>query len=359
LQIHVANNRNIVVVSSDFDQIGKPLPVLADAGSRFWRTADIYTVGSIAIQFSNDQLAAATRSVRKFGTTIALIGISIIALAGLLMGYWLTRRLTILTTAAQKFERGDSSVRIQFRGCDEIAVLGNTFEQMRGKIDQYIEQLEKDKTELKQARDLLEVRVEERTAELSKLNAKLLKLSEYDELTQLYNRRKFDEYMQREYWAAKRNNHSLSLAIIDIDYFKLYNDNYGHATADKVLAKVAACLKDTLKRPADILARYGGEEFAAILPSTDSTGAFSVADALRANVEALLIPHDYSKVKPHVTVSVGIAVLEQKCTLSPEKLFEYADKALYDAKAKGRNRVQLYKGSEVVSLAHVKGAGGD
>jgi diguanylate cyclase (GGDEF)-like protein len=323
--IAVLNNRNIVVVSNDFDQIGKSAPTFANAGNKFWRVRNIHKLGVIAVQFSNDQLLEATRSARKFGLTIALIGVTLIAAISWLMGYWLTRRLTVLTIAAERFESGDTSIDTRFRGNDEIAELGRTFERMRNKI-----------------REMLENHVEERTRELSQLNDKLQTLSEFDELTGVYNRRKFNDWIARECNLAARTDLIMALLVIDIDYFKPYNDHYGHAQGDQVLKQVATTLKETLKRPTDMLARFGGEEFAAILPATDMQGAQFIAQALRANVEASLIKHEFSAAARHVTVSIGVSVSKANLPTSPGQLFEEADQALYKAKASGRNCVVIY-----------------
>jgi diguanylate cyclase (GGDEF)-like protein len=322
--IAVMDNKNVVVVSNDFDQIGKPAPAFVNAGSNFWRRRNIHKLGAIAVQFSNDQLLEATRSARKLGLSIAFIGVTLIAAVSWLMGYWLTRRLTVLTMAAERFESGDTSIDTRFSGNDEIAELGKTFERMRNKI-----------------REMLENHVEERTRELSQLNEKLQSLSEFDELTGVYNRRKFNDWIARECNLAARTDLIIALLVIDIDSFKPYNDHYGHARGDQVLKQVATTLKETLKRPTDILARYGGEEFAAILPATDVQGARCLAEAMRANVEALLIKHDYSATAQHVTVSIGISVSKPDQAPSPGQLFDEADKALYKAKASGRNCVVI------------------
>jgi diguanylate cyclase (GGDEF)-like protein len=322
--IAVMDNKNVVVVSNDFDQIGKPAPAFVNAGSNFWRRRNIHKLGAIAVQFSNDQLLEATRSARKLGLSIAFIGVTLIAAVSWLMGYWLTRRLTVLTMAAERFESGDTSIDTRFSGNDEIAELGKTFERMRNKI-----------------REMLENHVEERTRELSQLNEKLQSLSEFDELTGVYNRSKYNDWIARECNLAARTDLIIALLVIDIDSFKPYNDHYGHARGDQVLKQVATTLKETLKRPTDILARYGGEEFAAILPATDVQGARCLAEAMRANVEALLIKHDYSATAQHVTVSIGISVSKPDQAPSPGQLFDEADKALYKAKASGRNCVVI------------------
>jgi diguanylate cyclase (GGDEF)-like protein len=167
------------------------------------------------------------------------------------------------------------------------------------------------------------------------------RLSTLDGLTGIANRRRFDEVLHQEWRRALRAQSPLSLILLDIDFFKAYNDNYGHLAGDECLKKVAHCLLDSLQRPADLAARYGGEEFACILPETDSNGALLIAHKLQANILALDIPHAYSEVAPQITVSQGVATAQplsdQEC--GTENLLGMADTLLYQAKAEGRNRV--------------------
>lgn len=174
-----------------------------------------------------------------------------------------------------------------------------------------------------------------------KLYRKLQEQSLMDGLTGLANRRRFDEYLGVEWGRARRLKKTLSLIMIDLDAFKAFNDNYGHLAGDDCLRKVAMALKEGLKRPADLAARYGGEEFAVILPDTGKQGALALAEELRDRVEALKIPHAYSPVAQNVTVSLGVATLVPAKEESPDPLIEHADQALYQAKEKGRNRVEV------------------
>ncbi len=164
-------------------------------------------------------------------------------------------------------------------------------------------------------------------------------LSHTDGLTQIANRRTFDGILKRELKRAERNRESLGLIMLDIDYFKLFNDNYGHGKGDECLTRVAAALQQAVKRPADLLARYGGEEFAAILPATDIQGVRQVAESMRLAIEAINIEHAYSQVADHVTVSVGCCAQLVSGQTSAEEMLAVADKALYAAKKQGKNRV--------------------
>lgn len=181
--------------------------------------------------------------------------------------------------------------------------------------------------------------LEKSQKELAEANKILEKLSSLDGLTGVPNRRRFDEVLKQEWQRAVRHSTALSLVMLDIDFFKLYNDTYGHQGGDECLKRVAKALEGAARRETDIVARYGGEEFAAILPETGSKGAFDVAEALRAIVEKQGIPHESSKVSDHVTISVGVATWLPEKGSNPEQLLAAADQALYKSKENGRNRV--------------------
>ncbi|MRW89490.1 diguanylate cyclase [Duganella sp. FT80W] len=161
-----------------------------------------------------------------------------------------------------------------------------------------------------------------------------------DGLTGIANRRHFDVAMEKEHRRAKRGATPLSLLMIDIDHFKAYNDHYGHQKGDQCLIQVAAALADMLKRPCDLMARYGGEEFAMILPETDVEQAMLMAETIRARAQELAIPHERTTDAAQlVTVSIGIATQLPDLPVEIEALIGAADRALYQAKRNGRNRV--------------------
>ena len=181
--------------------------------------------------------------------------------------------------------------------------------------------------------------LEKSQKELAVANEILEKLSSLDGLTGVPNRRRFDEVLVKEWQRSVRHSTAISLIMIDIDFFKFYNDTYGHQGGDECLIRVAQALEGAARRETDVVARYGGEEFGVILPETGAKGAFEVAEALRAVVEAENIAHANSKVCDHVTISVGVATwLPEKGSLS-EHLLAAADEALYKSKEDGRNRV--------------------
>jgi len=162
-----------------------------------------------------------------------------------------------------------------------------------------------------------------------------------DGLTGIPNRRAFDEQLSREWFRAQRNQAVLSLIMIDIDYFKLYNDTYGHLGGDDCLKQFATALLGSL-RASDFAARYGGEEFACILHEADEAGALITAERIRSKVESLHIPHGASPVSPFVTASQGVATLTSSEDVEPNCLIEMADQMLYRAKDKGRNRIEQW-----------------
>lgn len=181
----------------------------------------------------------------------------------------------------------------------------------------------------------------ERVAEqLKKANEKLRQLSFHDALTGLHNRRYFDDFVEREFKRSQRNRNDLALIMIDIDYFKSFNDRFGHQAGDECLRQIAATFALVVHRSHDLVARYGGEEFAVVLPETEPQGALAVAENLRCEVAELKIPHPDS---PYgfVTISGGVAVMVPEAETRTNQLIEAADSALYHSKRAGRNRVSV------------------
>jgi diguanylate cyclase (GGDEF)-like protein len=164
-------------------------------------------------------------------------------------------------------------------------------------------------------------------------------LASLDGLTGVPNRRIFDERLDAEWRACRRSGSPLSLLMVDVDHFKLYNDHYGHLDGDQCLKAVASALASSVERGRDMLARFGGEEFVCLLPDTDLEGAKHIAEKLRQAVEGLAIPHVESKTAATVTVSLGVATTAQCDALEPPDLLKVADEQLYLAKQSGRNRV--------------------
>lgn len=190
-------------------------------------------------------------------------------------------------------------------------------------------------------RDITERKYAENT--LKEANERLERLSASDGLTGVANRRCFDQTIQKEWTRLQRTNDALSLIMCDVDFFKLYNDTYGHQGGDDCLKTVARVLQESAQRGGDCVARYGGEEFAVILPATDEKSAVHIAEKIRRGVEGVAIPHSKSSAAPFVTLSLGVATVVPDNQRKPESLIQCADKALYLAKSSGRNRAMLWE----------------
>lgn len=238
---------------------------------------------------------------------------------------------------SRAFELGASDYLVKIP--DKIELIAR----VRAHSRSFLAQLERD--EAYRALEALKHQLEIKNAELQRLSA-------VDGLTGLANRRRFDEVLDQECRRARRERAPLALIMTDVDFFKKYNDNYGHHGGDECLRRVAAVLSESARRPADLAARYGGEEFALVLPHTTEIGAARVAETLRAGVAGLNILHAGSAAAPHVTLSLGVAVAEPDSSgLNPSTLIERADSALYEAKGAGRNRYAVRRDENGASAA--------
>ena len=188
--------------------------------------------------------------------------------------------------------------------------------------------------------DRMQRDLNELNTELQKHKEILSQMSYVDGLTGIANRRKFNEVIETEWKRLRRSSQPLALILFDLDYFKQYNDNYGHSAGDECLVQVARALAQTVKRPGDLAARYGGEEFAVLLPETDLSGAINVAYEAHSNIQALALEHEYSPIAPIVTVSVGTAAMVPEGSCPYQELVETADQQLYAAKEAGRNQIK-------------------
>ncbi|MDY6990144.1 MAG: diguanylate cyclase, partial [Thermodesulfobacteriota bacterium] len=189
------------------------------------------------------------------------------------------------------------------------------------------------------ARVNTQLRLKELREALQEKNQQLQELANRDGLTQLFNHRYFHEQLSKDFLRARRYHESLSCILLDIDYFKRFNDTHGHQTGDVVLKTLGLLIQDSI-RDSDFAARYGGEEFALVLYHSDGPAALDVADRLRQAVEQCEV-RDGDKVL-HVTISVGVATFPNEAIEDSKTLIECADKALYRAKDSGRNRVEVY-----------------
>lgn len=179
--------------------------------------------------------------------------------------------------------------------------------------------------------------------ELKRKRDTLETLSITDGLTGIANRRCFDEFLNFEWIRARRAQSFLSLIMMDIDYFKLFNDNYSHLQGDECLKKIAKALSRSVKRATDLVARYGGEEFSCVLPLTNKKGAFALAHQIQSAIKSLKISHEYSPIAPIVTMSMGIATMIPDRSSPAHVLITAADKALFEAKKNGRNQIRVWQ----------------
>ncbi|MDX2424867.1 MAG: diguanylate cyclase [Cycloclasticus sp.] len=197
-----------------------------------------------------------------------------------------------------------------------------------------------------------ERRIVEKTIEIERAKEEYKRLSETDALTQIPNRRAYDSRLADEINTAKRSGQKLALLLFDIDSFKQYNDFYGHDLGDLTLKRIADTISATLPRSTDFVARFGGEEFVVLLPSTDTAGAYEVAERIRMKVNSLAIPHEVSTTESVVTVSVGLSSMHAD-EMTGVDLFKQADEALYVAKASGKNRTKVFKANPSKHLKSV------
>jgi diguanylate cyclase (GGDEF)-like protein len=179
------------------------------------------------------------------------------------------------------------------------------------------------------------------TRELSGINASLREQSTQDSLTGIPNRRSFDAAFEQEWHHAARSGKPLAMIMGDVDHFKKYNDTFGHQKGDECLKAVAGAMRLAARRKVDLVARYGGEEFAMLLPDTPAVSALLVAGRVLEAVRGLRLPHPTSSSSDHVTMSLGVCATVPRDTVRPDELVKVTDRALYDAKSKGRNQAVL------------------
>ncbi len=177
--------------------------------------------------------------------------------------------------------------------------------------------------------------------ELKEANQKLERISQTDSLTGIYNRLVFDRDIEAKWESCKKDSVALSLILVDIDFFKEYNDNYGHQAGDTCLKQVTETMSNCIKRSSDIVARYGGEEFAVILPDMVEADALELAEIMRKKIEELNISHLFSSACKYVTISLGVHSVIPSDEMSMEKFIKITDNALFKAKKENRNRVAV------------------
>ncbi|WP_066382524.1 MULTISPECIES: diguanylate cyclase domain-containing protein [unclassified Anabaena] len=268
-------------------------------------------------------LAPVEKQIHDAMFLLAIIA-SVVTIIAFAIGQLLTKPIIYLTNIVSQFTAGNLDIRAKVGSKDEIGQLARSFNDMA--------------LELQISLETLEQRVQQRTAELVIANQKLEQLVNLDGLTQVANRRCFDERLQAEWTRLAREQQPLALILFDVDKFKNYNDYYGHLGGDDCLVRVAQTVQQKVYRPADLVARYGGEEFSILLPNTDLTAAIKVAQNIQQAIHDLALPHAKSDVKDIVTVSMGICSLIPSLDIKPDTLISSADQALYHAKQQGRDR---------------------
>lgn len=225
-------------------------------------------------------------------------------------------------------------------------------EERTAQLEEHTAELEERTAELEvQTAELEKVneQLETANADMRALNRDLRHLATVDALTQLANRRRFDEGLDQEWKRARRSARSLALLICDIDFFKGYNDHYGHLGGDECLRLVAKALLSAARRPSDLVARFGGEEFAVLVPDTDGESAVSLAWQIQDGIAGARIPHAGSGISEFLTISIGVASRVPAPGASVEDLIGAADKALYAAKERGRNTCCLWGSTDATS----------
>jgi diguanylate cyclase (GGDEF)-like protein len=300
-------------------------------------------VGELTIE--GDESLLWKRLWKEVGIIMLTQIIQSLALAGLIMGMFnrsvtlhvrrIARHLEQLTPQNLKIH-----LTLERRGNagDELDLLEAGINDLQDKLANHIERQTQDEIALAASRDQLAELVEQRTAQLKAANIRLEAMTRFDPLTGLANRRHFDELKELEFNRALRHQQPFSVLMCDIDFFKAYNDTYGHATGDQCLRDVALTMSALFSRSGELVARLGGEEFAVLLPGQNRDQALASAEKLRELLADQQLPHSASSVSPYVTLSVGVAELDPATMERFDQLLQSADRALYRAKRQGRNR---------------------
>ena len=298
-------------------QAGKQLAAYSQIADTSWFVVSTIPVSKLTIE---------AQSVRDKSILIGLAGFIIsIALAAILARS-ISAPLERLVHGMRQTENGNYANRMTPEGSDELTVLARQFNDMASKVDYHQVQLEE--------------RVKERTRDLAEANGKLSALSMTDGLTGIANRRRFDDMLAQELQRAARARAPLALLMLDVDFFKNYNDFYGHQEGDACLRRIAGLLQSHARRASDLAARYGGEEFTMIAADTDTDSATALAEAIRSSFEGLQLPHARAPLG-YLTASIGVVSVVPDASTSPEQLLRMADQAMYRAKQLGRNQVAV------------------
>ncbi|MBN2895424.1 MAG: GGDEF domain-containing protein [Campylobacterales bacterium] len=293
---------------------------------RIFDTLDGTLLATIEVSFGDEDYRALMRDFDALNIQTILIAVaSLIALILVIRRMFSGLRRLRQSVEAYDPKRHNFTLE-RVKGSDEIGVIHNAIVGMVERIADFAKALD-------QANASLESKVIERTAALEEANAALEKLSMTDALTDLPNRRYFEERFDHLWQLAQRNRSALAMIICDIDHFKKFNDTYGHVMGDRVLRSVAEVLKSVLKRKSDMVARYGGEEFVLVLYGVDTTAAVALCENIQEALRAMRVEHQ------PISMSFGVALVYPYIGLDAQCLLQAADEVLYDAKEAGRDRI--------------------
>jgi diguanylate cyclase (GGDEF)-like protein len=344
VKVLIVDRNDRIAASSDVVDIGLPVADLQDTSHEYWLSKEVRNIsgglGKVAVKFSNAAIVAARKEVLFLGIRIALSGMTIIAIVGVLTGYLLTRRLAVLSHAAQRIKEGDLDVQINLAGRDELALLGQTFDGMVTSFKVTIDRLRTGENELRKARDELETRVDERTSELASANKELERLAMHDPLTNLPNRAMLLVRLQQIIERSQRQQSTFAMLMMDLDRFKEVNDTLGHDVGDELLVQVSARVSNLLRKT-DTVARIGGDEFAIVLADVTLEQAVSISRKLGECLSAEFVVDNH---KFNIGCSIGISMFPEH-GIDSSVLLKCADIAMYVAKRNHLNHV-VYDAAE-------------
>jgi len=344
VKVLIIDRNRRVAASSNVNDIGLSAPELKDTSYEYWLLKEVKNasgvLGSVAVNYSQAELIAAKREVLFLGVRVALVGMTIIAVVGVLTGYLLTRRLEVLSNAAQRIKEGHLDVQTNLAGRDELALLGQTFDGMVTSFKVSVDKLRSGENELRKARDELENRVDERTMELATANKELERLAMHDPLTNLPNRALLLLRLQQAIEGSQRNQSMFAMLMMDLDRFKEVNDTLGHDVGDELLVQVSSRVA-TLLRKSDTVARIGGDEFAIVLSDVTQEQAMLISGKIG---RCLSSEFEVANHKFNIGCSIGIAMFPEH-GLDSSVLLKCADLAMYVAKRNHLNHV-VYDAAE-------------
>lgn len=340
--IRASRPPDIIVRQREYQQATHRAPRLQRSLTYEPYAGAIETVGELSLEGNEGLLWE--RLLTDVSSIVITQVIQSLLLAGLIM--WVFNRTVTLHVrriarhlSRLAPENLDKTLRLKrsVKRHDELSLLEGGVNSLQAKLSAYLERHRKDELALAAHRDQLAELVEERTVELLAANARLEELSRSDPLTGLANRRHFDELKDVEFRRALRLGQPLTVLMCDVDFFKRYNDHYGHLQGDECLQAVADTLKYVFARAGELVTRIGGEEFVVLLPGADVESAHRSAVRLQRRLAERELPHEASTVSPHVTLSIGLAGFDPDNMDQFDQLLRRADEALYRAKTHGRN----------------------